>query len=88
MKRTRAAIICFDDEVAFSRHQLRKLGRRGEVLAQIRAFGGFTVFWATANLGRARMLETLEKEGAIACEPAGFPWTKARILGETEPKEL
>jgi hypothetical protein len=57
-----------------------KAGREVEVLAQIRDHGGFTVFWATANLKRAHAIERLEAAGRIRVTPRQYPWSAAEVV--------
>lgn len=65
-----------------------RAGREQEIFAQLRTFGGFTVFWATENALRARTLDRLQDEGKITTEPAQFPWTKARVTDDPMPSPV
>jgi hypothetical protein len=38
---------------------------REQVIRQVKENGGFTVFYATARLDRARVIDQLQKEGTI-----------------------
>lgn len=60
--------------------------RRGEtpeaeVLRQVRKFGGFSVFWITANRKRAAAGDSLRRTGAIlpAESRSPFPWCSWRV---------
>lgn len=56
-------------------------GRETEVLAQVRKFGGFTVFWATENLKRAHAIERLTEAGHIRRKRGGsYPWCPYKVL--------
>lgn len=56
-------------------------GREKEVLKQIRVYGGFDVFWATANRVRARAIDRLSEQKKIRrLEGARFPWCKYEIV--------
>lgn len=40
-------------------HDLRKARVDGEIIAQVKTYGGFSVFWATDNMERAKAIERL-----------------------------
>ena len=51
---------------------------RSQVLRQVKENGGFSVFWATERLDRAKVICELEKAGIISRKPGEefgeFPW--------------
>ena len=74
-------IVTLADEIESSQldHDLRtRKGREEEVLAQIREYGGFSVFWATESQKRAHAIDRLQTTGAISrnrgVRKDAFPW--------------
>lgn len=62
-----------------------KANTREHVLAQIREFGGFTVFWATENQKRAKVIDAMSHSGEIVRVPdRGFPWCAYEIKGDSK----
>ena len=56
---------------------------RREIRGQILNKGGFTVFWATENMRRARMLDEMHEAGEIIYSDAPFPWINAKLKGQS-----
>jgi len=58
-----------------------KVGRREEILEQIREHEGFSIFWITENALRARVAEHMNTGGEIVTDNKthGFPWVGAKI---------
>ena len=73
-----SGIVCIPDEVEpDAALDLRtRSGREAEVLAQVKRFGGFSVFWGTENRIRASAICRLETAGRIRRKrkQRGFPW--------------
>ena len=56
-------------------------GREAEVLEQVKARGGFSVFWATENDARAAAITRLCKTGKIERTELGrYPWCPYRVI--------
>jgi len=54
--------------------------QESEVLDQIKAHGGFSVFWATENHPRAEAIEGLANAGKIERVSGGqYPWCTYRV---------
>jgi hypothetical protein len=54
-----------------------RAGREEEVIAKIRADGGFSVFWGCENQARANAIARLTNSGKIDQLAGGlFPWCK------------
>ena len=54
-----------------------RAGREAEVIAKIRADGGFSVFWGCENQARANAIARLTNSGKIDLViGALFPWCK------------
>lgn len=56
-----------------------------KVLEQVRLCGGFSVFWATENMDRARAIERLHRKKGMIEPKKGkaygrFPWCGYRIV--------
>ena len=81
-------VICFDNDIGddwLKKH--RGKTPRDEVIAQVRTFGGFSVFWVTSNQGRALAAEALGKDGTIVRADGGtFPWCPYTLAKGSEPK--
>ena len=81
-------IVTIADEIDATGIDLRtREGREREVLEQVRQFGGFTVFWVTANQKRAWAADRLTTDGRIVCEPShakhAYPWCVYRLATPT-----
>jgi hypothetical protein len=78
--------VCFDNDLGDD--WLRKhpgKTARDEVLAQVREFGGFSVFWVTANQPRARAADLLANTGVIVGDgESPFPWNRYKIAPKTK----
>ena len=55
-------------------------GRRSEIVAHIVERGGFSVFWVTDNLLRAKVATEMEERGEIVVTPKHYPWSDARVV--------
>lgn len=49
-------------------------GYERQVLQQVMAHGGFSIFWVTENQKRAHAAERLVKEGRIVRTGGSYPW--------------
>lgn len=60
-----------------------KVGRREEILEQIREHEGFSIFWVSENPLRALVAMEMQKSGEIETwnNLRGFPWIYAVISG-------
>ena len=54
-------------------------GVRQEIKRQIREYGGFSIFWITANRRRAKQATLMMEEGVIEVMPVQFPWSDAVV---------
>jgi hypothetical protein len=56
---------------------------RGQVIRQVKKNGGFSVFWATERLDRARVITQLESDGIIQRKKGRgfgeFPWCGYKV---------
>lgn len=61
----------------------RKASLEAKVVAQVRDGGGFSVFWATESLERARAIQRLTQRGVIVRKTGRgwgrFPWCGYRL---------
>jgi hypothetical protein len=76
------AIVCVAQEVEVRVDRRTRRGSELEAVEQVRRFGGFTVFWATDDMRRARALERLSDRGVIVRlrrQPRPFPWCAYRL---------
>ena len=51
-------------------------GREKEVVEQVQAEGGFSIFWATVDIKRAHAIARLEKAGRLRRDGGEFPWCR------------
>lgn len=58
-----------------------RAGREAEVLAQVKEYGGFDVFWAAAeSTKRAHAIDRLIERGEIVwVKGGGYPWCRYRL---------
>lgn len=73
-----------------SAYARRKARAEAQVIAQIKEHGGFSVFWATESMERARAIDRLHwKLGVIVpkkCRGAGrFPWCGYKLNTPNKP---
>lgn len=56
-----------------------KEGQENIVLREIKANGGFTIFWATDNQRRAKTVDWLIESGKIIRGKDVYPWCSYKI---------
>lgn len=74
-----------DQQQACSAWRKRCQAAEAKVLEQVRLCGGFSVFWATENMDRARAIERLHRKKGMIEPKKGkaygrFPWCGYRIV--------